>query len=61
MRLPQIGESEEDSIGPKRKKNSEDLKTLISKFITPDGKHLTRSLKQKITKKEKLPKKSSTP
>ena len=41
-----------------RKKNSEDLKTLIGKFITPDGKHLTKSLKQKMVKKEKLPKKS---
>ena len=57
MRLPEIGE-EEEGRQPMRKKNSEDLKTLIGKFITPDGKHLTKSLKQKMVKKEKLPKKS---
>lgn len=41
--------------------DEQSLMALIGKFITPDGKQLTKSLKPRKTPREKLPKKSSTP
>ena len=74
MRLPSVdaegedqeseGEGTEESTkssGGAIGSDEQSLMALIGKFITPDGKQLTKSLKPRKTPREKLPKKSSTP